>query len=184
VQRKYAKNKVLPHPVLARGLNLDTLHPSLLLAALLSQREDKQLQKSTTLSTTVQLSQPSQLSIQEITLRLKACKRECAFYQEHGKQFCRKHLENRKRIAKEQDDEEAFHKICAIIQREQQQNIWQKLNYVTGKKKSRSATSIQVKCQEGSIIECTTQETVEKTIFSEIHKKRYMLAGEAPICNG
>ena len=54
------KNKVLPHPVLTRGLNLDTPHPSLLLAALLSQREDKQLQKSTTLSTTVQLSQPSQ----------------------------------------------------------------------------------------------------------------------------
>jgi hypothetical protein len=97
---------------------------------------------------------------------------------------CRKDLENRKRIAKEQDDEETFNKICAIIQREQQQNFWRKLNYVTGKKKSRSATSIQVECQEGSIMERTTQETVEQTIFSEIHKKRYTLAGEAPICNG
>ncbi len=28
------------------------------------------------------------------------------------------------------------------------------------------------------------QETVEQTIFLEIHKKRYTLAGEAPICNG
>jgi hypothetical protein len=127
---------------------------------------------------------PLSLSIQEITLHLKACKRECAFYQQHGKRFRRKHLENRKRIVKEQDDEEAFNKICAIIQREQQQNFWQKLNYVTGKKKSRSATSIQVECQEGSIMERMTQETVEQTIFSEIHKKRYMLAGEAPICNG
>jgi hypothetical protein len=35
------ENKVLPHPFLAGGLNLDTPHPSLLLAALLSQREDK-----------------------------------------------------------------------------------------------------------------------------------------------
>jgi hypothetical protein len=35
------KNKVLPHPVLTRGLNLDMPHPSLLLTASLSQREDK-----------------------------------------------------------------------------------------------------------------------------------------------
>ncbi len=54
------KNKVLPHPVLTRGLNLDTPHLSLLLAALLSQREDKKLRKSIMLSTTVQLPQPSQ----------------------------------------------------------------------------------------------------------------------------
>ncbi len=28
------------------------------------------------------------------------------------------------------------------------------------------------------------QEPVEQTIFSEIHNKRYAMAGEAPICNG
>ncbi len=33
-------------------------------------------------------------------------------------------------------------------------------------------------------MECTTKETVKQTIFSEIHKKRYSLAREAPICNG
>ncbi len=32
-------------------------------------------------------------------------------------------------------------------------------------------------------MERTTQETVEQTIFSDVHKKRYTLAGEAPICN-
>jgi hypothetical protein len=84
---------------------------------------------------------------------------------------------------KEQDDEEAFNKICAIVQREQWQNFWRRLNYVTGMKKTRSATSIQVECQEGSIMECTTQNTVEQMIFSKIHEKRYTLAGEAPICN-
>jgi hypothetical protein len=47
---------------------------------------------------------PLSVSIQEITLCLKACKRECALYQEHGKRFRQKHLENSKRIAKEQDD--------------------------------------------------------------------------------
>jgi hypothetical protein len=54
VQRKYAKNIVLQHPFLAGGLNLDTSCPSLLLAALLSQREDKKPQKSETISTMVQ----------------------------------------------------------------------------------------------------------------------------------
>jgi hypothetical protein len=33
-------------------------------------------------------------------------------------------------------------------------------------------------------MERTTQDAVEQTIFSEIHEKRYTLAGEAPICNG
>ena len=33
-------------------------------------------------------------------------------------------------------------------------------------------------------MEQTTLETVEQGIFSEVHNKRYMLAGEAPICNG
>jgi hypothetical protein len=122
------------------------------------------------------------LSIQDITVHLEACRKECAFYQEHGKWFCWRHLENRKRIALEQEDKEAFQKISAIIQREQQQKFWQKLNYVTGKKKTRSKTSIQVEGTHGIIMERTTPETVKQTIFSD--KKRYTLAGEAPIRNG
>jgi hypothetical protein len=54
---------------------------------------------------------------------------------------------------------------------------------MTGQKKTCSATSIQVEGTDGIIMECMTQETIEETIFSEIHKKRYMLAGKAPICN-
>jgi hypothetical protein len=106
------------------------------------------------------------------------------FYQEHGKQFCQKHLENRRQIALEEENQEAFKKISAIIQREHQRNFWRKLNYVTGKKETHSATSIQVEGQDGAIMERTMQEAVEQTIFSEIHKKWYTLAGEAPICNG
>ena len=33
-------------------------------------------------------------------------------------------------------------------------------------------------------MERNTQDTVEQLIFSEVHKKRYTLAGEAPICTG
>jgi hypothetical protein len=36
----------------------------------------------------------------------------------------------------------------------------------------------------GAIIKKTTQEQVEQTIFSEIHNKRFTMAGEALICNG
>ena len=36
----------------------------------------------------------------------------------------------------------------------------------------------------GAIVEHTTQEPVEQTIFSKIHNKRFTMAGEAPICNG
>jgi hypothetical protein len=58
----------------------------------------------------------------------------CAFYQEHGKRSRWKHLNNRLRIAQEQEDKEAFSKISTITQREQQRNFWQKLNFMTGKK--------------------------------------------------
>jgi hypothetical protein len=77
-----------------------------------------------------------------------------------------------------------FNKICTIIQHEQQRNFWRKLNYVTGKKRMCSATSIQVKAQGGAILERTTQGMVKQTIFTKIHEKRYTLAGKAPICNG
>ncbi len=90
--------------------------------------------------------------IQEITHRLEACKRECIFYQEHGKRFQCKHLEKRRQIAQEEEDKDAFNKISAIIQRKHQQDFWRKLNYVTGKKETRSATTIQDKGQGGAIM--------------------------------
>ncbi len=83
----------------------------------------------------------------------------------------------------QEEDNEAFNKINAIIQREQQHNFWRNLNYVTGKKKTQTATSIQVKGQDGAM-ERTTKDTVELTIFSKIHKKHYTLADKAPSCIG
>ncbi len=124
------------------------------------------------------------MSIQDIAHQLDACKKECAFYQKHRNQFRRKHLEHQKTIAQEQDNEEAFKKICAIIQREHQQNFWRKLNYVTGKKQMQSATTIQVEGKSSAIMERNTQDTIKQSIFREVHEKQYTLAGEAPICNG
>jgi hypothetical protein len=127
---------------------------------------------------------PLKLLIQEITHRLEACKKELIFYQECGKHFQWKHLENRMKIAQEKDDEDAFRKINTIIQREQQQDFWHKLNFVTGKKRTRSATMIQEEGDDGAITERKTQDTVKQLIFSKVCEKLYTLAGEAPICNG
>ena len=44
--------------------------------------------------------------------------------------------------------------------------------------------TIQVEGQGGAIMERMPQDAVEQGIFSEVHNKRYTLAGEALICNG
>jgi hypothetical protein len=80
------------------------------------------------------IADPLQIPIKEIVIRLEACKKECLFYREHGKRFRRKHLEERKRVAKDNGNKEAFTSISAIIQREHQQDFWRRLNCVTGKK--------------------------------------------------
>jgi hypothetical protein len=41
------------------------------------------------------------LSMAEILLRVDECKRECKFYQENGKRFRAKHLNNQMRLAQE-----------------------------------------------------------------------------------
>ena len=84
----------------------------------------------------------------------------------------------------EKEDKEAITKIGAIIQRKQQRSFWRKLNFVTGKKQTCSTTSVQIEDQSGAILEHTTKDSVEESIFSEVHHKRYTKAGEAPICKG
>jgi hypothetical protein len=66
---------------------------------------------------------PLSLSVAEIYEQLKECKKECLFFQEHVKRFQQKHLNNPLQIAQEEEDKEAFRKISAIIQQEQQRNF-------------------------------------------------------------
>jgi hypothetical protein len=86
-------------------------------------------------------------------------------------------------LAQERNDEEAFKRIRAIIQRERQCSFWHWLNYVTGKKGTRSAMAVQVEEQLGLVSESTTNDAVEDAIFMEVHDKQYTLANEAPICS-
>jgi hypothetical protein len=123
------------------------------------------------------------LSMAKVLQRVKECKRESKFYQENGKRFQAKHLNERMLLAQECEDEEAFKKIGAIIQKERQRLFWRQLNYVTGKKCTRSTTLVQVEEQLGLVLESTTKDTVEAAIFREVHDKRYTMAKEAPICS-
>jgi hypothetical protein len=88
------------------------------------------------------------------------------------------------RLAHEGEDKEAFKKIGAIIQKERRHSFWQQLNYVTGKKRTGSATSVQVEEQSGLVLESTSKDMVEAAIFREVHDKQYTLAKEAPMCSG
>ncbi len=74
-------------------------------------------------------------------------------------------------MAEEGNDEEAFKKIGDIINKEKQRSFWRRLNFVTGKKRTRSATSVQVEEQPGIFSELSTKETVEGAIFREVHNK-------------
>ncbi len=115
---------------------------------------------------------------------MEECKCKCQFYQEHGKGFRFKHLNERMRLAWEQGDKEAMEKIAAIIKQEKQRSFWRRLNYARGKKHTRSATSFQVPAPSGLAMEVNTQEPVEDAIFSEVHGMCHTLAKEAPVCSG
>ncbi len=75
------------------------------------------------------------------------------------------------RLAQERNDEEAFKRIGAIIQRERQHSFWRWLNYVTGNKRTHSAMTVQVEEQSGLVSESTTKDAVEDTIFTEVLDK-------------
>jgi hypothetical protein len=107
-------------------------------------------------------------------LRVKECKHKCNFYQEHEQH----------RLATERDNKEAIAKIAAIIQKEKQQSFRWQLNYIMGRKRIRSTTSVQVEEPTGLVSERSTHKTVEDAIFSEVHEKQYMLAEEAPVGGG
>ncbi len=77
---------------------------------------------------------PLGMSMAEVLLRVEECKRECKFYQEHGRRFRNKHLAEWMRSAQECNNEEAFKKIGDIITREKQRLFWRRLNFFTGKK--------------------------------------------------
>ena len=53
-----------------------------------------------------------------------------------------------------------------------------------GKSQGGSVRSVKIERDFGEIDETTTQQTVQEDICYDIHRKRFYLAEQAPICQG
>ena len=72
----------------------------------------------------------------------------------------------------------------AIIEREKQRSYWRRLNYAMSKPKGCSARIVTEETGDGDVVEFEGQSAVEQAIWNGIHKQRFFLAEQAPICQG
>jgi hypothetical protein len=132
-----------------------------------------------------QINAPFQLTVDDIKLRLCICKEKCDYFQKHGKRQQRQHLNQCLERAQEWEDEATEHQILAIIKREKDQAFWRRLNFTLAKHIRRgSIHAVQVEDGAGGVLDYDTEETVQQAIFNKVHRKRYNLKEEAPICQG
>jgi hypothetical protein len=89
-------------------------------------------------------------------------------------------------VAREEGRDEAAAKILAIIQQEYNKSFWRKIYYTCGKAKGGSPTIVQVprNGKDDQVDKFSTQATVHKAIWANIHYRQLYLAEEAPICQG
>ncbi len=122
----------------------------------------------------------------EVRLRLRTATEHCDYYRKHGKYYQTKHLYRCLANAREVQQEMREREILAIIQRETAKSFWQHINYAMGKKRGGSVQRIIVEDpnHEGQEVKHTVQESVQQAIFNNIHRKRFFLAKDAPICQG
>jgi hypothetical protein len=130
------------------------------------------------------VSKPFSLSVEEVAIRLKECKAQCYYFKVHGQKYRTHHLNKRLEAAREKQDEEAEKRILQIIRREKDRAFWRRLNWSLGSRRGSSVSSVQVKDDDGEVTTYSTQEEVQKVIWSEVHQSRYHMAEEAPICQG
>ena len=71
----------------------------------------------------VGMRQPLSLSFSEVKARLVYCKNQYNYFRRHGKQYRRKHPENKLEAAQDAQDIEAENKILAIIKREKDRSF-------------------------------------------------------------
>ena len=113
------------------------------------------------------------------------CKEKCDYFRKHGLRHRRQHLTNCLKAAQEREDDTAKRNILAIIKREKNKAFWHRLNYALGKHvRGTSVRMVQVKDDIGGVLDFDTEEAVQEAIFNEVHRKRYNLAEEDPICQG
>ena len=127
---------------------------------------------------------PMQLSIQDICKRLKVCREKCKYYNKIGRRYRKQHLNHCLNRARKNKNEESEKKILAIIQKEKDRSFWGILKYSMGKSRGGIVRSVKIERDWGAIEKATTQQTVNKAIWDEIHRKRFYLAEQAPIYQG
>ena len=131
-----------------------------------------------------QIKDPLTLSVHTIRDRLQECKKRCQFFTKHGHRHRRSHLNTRLHEAKDRGDELAERRILQIIQGERDRAFWRRLNWALGKRQGSSVREVHVEEQDGSITEYSSQSDVQNIIWEKIHRERYHMAEEAPICQG
>jgi hypothetical protein len=62
-------------------------------------------------------------------------------------------------------------------------SFWRCLNYALGKSRGRACFKVQVEQVEGTVKKIISKEELHKAILDNIHRKRFYLAEEAPICS-
>ena len=127
---------------------------------------------------------PFRLSEEDIRARLEVGKKHCEYYRQHGKRYRRRHLQERLEMAREEDNDEAERQILGSIKRERERAFWRRLRYAMSSRTGGSVQAVQVEDDDGNIEVYSTQEEVHEAIWSNIHRKRFYLAEEAPICSG
>ncbi len=127
---------------------------------------------------------PLALSICEIYLRLKTCAAQCDYYRKHGNYYQWKHLCSRLNKAKKKEDEEATRQILAIIQTEKERRYWRRMNYALGKPRGGACFKVQMEGVDGTVTKYTGKDELENAIWDNIHRKRFILAEDAPLCSG
>jgi hypothetical protein len=113
------------------------------------------------------------------------CKEKCNYFCKHGKRHRHQHFNHCLEAAQEWDDEAAECQILVHIKQEKYRAFWRRLNFVLGRHIcGRSILAVQVEDGVGGVLDFDTEEGVQEVIFNEVHRKRYNLAEDAPICKG
>ena len=128
------------------------------------------------------ITNPFKLLEFEILARIMICQEQCSYYKRNGKSSWRRLLHDCAARAKERGDEKAEAEILGIIKRERGRAFWRRVKYAMKKLAGGSVRVVQVEEGDGELVEFSTQAEVHEAIWNNIHRKRFYLAEEAPIC--
>ncbi len=130
------------------------------------------------------ITSPFALTAGEIEARIEICLQHCEYYKTYGKDYRKRHLQDRLKAAKDNGEEVVENQILGIIKHEQERGFWRKLKFKMGKASGGSVQMVQVKDEDGNVESFSSQDEVHEAIWSNIHRKRFFLAETAPICSG